>query len=77
MGGGGGKGGGMGSMAAPPQQEAPKPYQQEMEMSKSAQSARENQLKKLKAQLGQQGSVQTSPFGTQQKDEERKTLLGG
>lgn len=76
MGGGGGKGG-QSASAPMPQQEAPKPYRQEQAMSESAQSAREAQLKKARAALGQEGSIATSPFGSQeQATEQQKTLLG-
>jgi hypothetical protein len=58
--------------------EPPKPHQQEKDVSDAAQSAREAQLKKARAALGQEGSVLTSPFGTQQQNEQRrKSLLGG
>ena len=78
MGGGTTKGGGSQSMPTPAQAEAPKPYQQEQAMSESAQTARENQLRKAQAALGQQGTMLTSPFGTQQQQQQQgKTLLGG
>lgn len=77
MGGGGGKSGGQTASAPAPAQEAPKPYQQEMAMTASAQSAREAQLKKARAALGQEGSIVTSPFGSQQNaNEQQRTLLG-
>lgn len=67
------------SMAAPaPAAEAPKPYQQEQAISEAAQNARDAQLKRAQAALGQDGSVLTSPFGSQeQAEEQKKTLLGG
>lgn len=74
--GGGGKGGA--SMASSVAQEAPKPYLQEKDMSDAAQSAREAQLRKARAALGQEGTILTSPFGSQaHAAEQRKTLLGG
>lgn len=77
--GGGGKSAGMSSAPAPTQ-EAPKPYQQEQSMSDAAQNAREAQLKKARAALGQEGTILTSPFGSQEqqsKQQQGKTLLGG
>ena len=76
--GGGGKSAGMSSSPAPTQ-EAPKPYQQEQSMSEAAQNAREAQLKKARASLGQEGTILTSPFGSQEQQSERqgKALLGG
>lgn len=77
--GGGGKGGGMSSAPAPVQ-EAPKPYQQEQSMTESAQNAREAQLRKARAALGQEGTILTSPFGSQEQQgnaQQGKTLLGG
>ena len=65
-------------MAAPAPAEAPKPYQQEQAISEAAQNARDAQLKRAQAALGQDGSVLTSPFGSQeQAEEQKKTLLGG
>ena len=67
------------SMPAPPPapQEAPKPYQQEQAISEAAQNARDAQLKRARAALGQEGSVLTSPFGSQEQAEnQKKTLLG-
>ena len=73
--GGGGKTPNMSAPAAP--QEAPKPYQQEQAISEAAQNARDAQLKRARAALGQEGSVLTSPFGSQeQADKQKKTLLG-
>ena len=65
--------------AAPVQAEAPKVYQQEQSMSDSAQTARDDQKKKALAALGQEGSIQTSPFGSQEsmQGQQGKTLLGG
>lgn len=78
--GGGGKSGGA-SVAAAPVAEAPKPEAQEQQMDEAAQNARDAQLKRAKAALGQEGSVLTSPFGTQQKTQgnaqQGKTILGG
>ncbi|MCL1939936.1 MAG: hypothetical protein FWG04_04680 [Desulfovibrionaceae bacterium] len=76
--GGGGKGAAS-VPAAPVPAEPPKPFQQEREVSDTAQSAREAQLKKARAALGQEGSVLTSPFGSQeqQNEQQRKSLLGG
>ncbi len=79
-GGGGGKSGSSAASSPPPVAEAPKPYAQEQAMDDAAQSAREAQLKKAKAALGQEGSVLTSPFGSQesaQNQQQGKTLLGG
>lgn len=74
--GGGGKTPSMSSAPAAPQ-EAPKPYQQEQAISEAAQNARDAQLKRARAALGQEGSVLTSPFGSQeQADNQKKTLLG-
>ena len=66
------------NMPAPaPPQEAPKPYQQEQAISEAAQNARDAQLKRARAALGQEGSVLTSPFGSQEQDDnQKKTLLG-
>lgn len=73
--GGGGKTPSMSTPAAP--QEAPKPYQQEQAMSEAAQNARDAQLKRARAALGQEGSVLTSPFGSQENAaEKKKSLLG-
>ena len=66
--------------AAPATQaEAPKVYQQEQSMSDSAQTARDNQKQKALAALGQEGSIHTSPFGSQEsmQGQQGKTLLGG
>ena len=66
--------------AAPAAQaEAPKVYQQEQSMSDSAQTARDNQKQKALAALGQEGSIQTSPFGSHEsmQGQQGKTLLGG
>lgn len=72
---GGGKTPNMPAPAAP--QEAPKPYQQEQAISEAAQNARDAQLKRARAALGQEGSVLTSPFGSQENaEEEKKSLLG-
>lgn len=77
MGGGGGKTPKY-EMASASQAEAPKVYQQEQSMSDSAQNARDNQRKKALAALGQEGSVVTSPFGSQENARQQgKTLLGG
>ena len=76
--GGGGKSGAA-TMAPAPVAEPPKPEVQEQAMDDAAQKARDEQLKKAKAALGQEGSILTSPFGTQQntRQEQGKTLLGG
>ena len=64
--------------ASATQAEAPKVYQQEQAMSDSAQTARDNQKQKALAALGQEGSIQTSPFGSQENAAQQgKTLLGG
>ncbi len=80
MGGGGGKSGSTTATAPAPAAEAPKPYQQEQAMSDAAREAREAQLRKAKAALGQEGSILTSPFGSQEKSNQAltqgKTLLG-
>ena len=66
------------SAASATQAEAPKVYQQEQAMSDSAQTARDNQKQKALAALGQEGSIQTSPFGSQENAQQQgKTLLGG
>ena len=66
------------SAAPATQAEAPKVYQQEQAMSDSAQTARDNQKQKALAALGQEGSIQTSPFGFQENAAQQgKTLLGG
>ena len=66
------------STASATQAEAPKVYQQEQAMSDSAQTARDNQKQKALAALGQEGSIQTSPFGSQESMQQQgKTLLGG
>ena len=74
-------GGGKSSTAAstpPPVAEAPKPFMQEQSMKDSAREAREAQLKKARAALGQDGSILTSPFGTQENAQsQQKNLLGG
>lgn len=60
--------------------EAPKVYQQEQSMNDSAQDARDKQKQRALASLGQEGTVLTSPFGSQeeaQKKQQGKTLLGG
>jgi hypothetical protein len=76
--GGGGKTPSVSSSAPAPTAEAPKPYQQEQDTSTATQNAREAQLRKARAALGQEGSILTSPFGSQQNTaEQRKTLLGG
>lgn len=75
MGGGGGKSG-QTTATAPAPAEAPKPFVQEQAMNDAAQSAREEQLKKAKAALGQEGSILTSPFGTQQQQEQQGKTLG-
>lgn len=82
MGGGGGKSGGGASVAPAPVAEAPQPEVQEQAMDDAAQSARDEQLKRAKAALGQEGSVLTSPFGAQQnaksgQAQQGKTILGG
>ncbi len=60
------------------QAEAPKVYQQEQSMSDAALNARDDQRKKALAALGQEGSIQTSPFGSQENAQQQgKTLLGG
>ena len=62
------------------QAEAPKVYQQEQSMSDSAQTARDNQKQRALAALGQEGTILTSPFGSQedaQKKQQGNTLLGG
>lgn len=67
------------SAAQTPVAEAPKPYQQEREMEDAAQNARDAQLKRAMAALGQEGSVKTSPFGAQEQQQQQtqgKTLLG-
>lgn len=63
--------------APAPIQDAPKPYQQEQEMSESAKDAAEALRKKQLAAMGQQGTIHTSPFGSQQQQSQQgKTLLG-
>lgn len=75
--GGGGKAPSTATAEAPAAAEAPKPYQQERQVEDAAQSARDAQLKKSMAALGQEGSVKTSPFGSQeQQAQQGKTLLG-
>ena len=80
MGGGGGKTPKM-SAATATQAEAPKVYQQEQTMSDSAQNARDNQKQRALAALGQEGTILTSPFGSQEdaqkKQQQGNTLLGG
>ncbi len=79
MGGGGSKTPKM-STVAPVQAEAPKVYQQEQTMSDAAQRARDDQKRKALAALGQEGTVVTSPFGSQESmaaGRQGKTLLGG
>lgn len=75
---GGGKGGASISSAAAPAQEAPQPYQKEQAAEDASIAAREAQLKKAQAALGQEGSINTSPFGTQEEQSKNKgkTLLG-
>ena len=66
------------SSASATQAEAPKVYQQEQSMSDAAQTARDRQKQKALASLGQQGTVLTSPFGSQESmAQQGKTLLGG
>lgn len=68
------------SAATATQAEAPKVYQQEQSMSESAQNARDNQKQRALAALGQEGTILTSPFGSQeyaQKKQQGATLLGG
>lgn len=79
MGGGGGKSGQMAQAAPPPMPEAPKPYTQEQAMDEASQRAKELQEKRAKLALGQEGSIKTSPFGTQEQQQNTsgKTLLGG
>jgi hypothetical protein len=75
---GGGKTPSISSAAAPAAAEAPKPYQMEQDTTQATQNAREAQLRKARAALGQEGSILTSPFGSQQEAaEQKKTLLGG
>jgi len=80
MGGASGKSGGA-SVTAAPVAEAPKPEVQEQTMDESAQAARDAQLKRARAALGQEGSVLTSPFGSQKSAQasqnQGKTILGG
>ena len=77
--GGGGKTPSVSSAAAPEAAEAPKAYQQEQEMTDKAQAARDAQNKRAMAALGQQGSILTTPFGSQQQQtsQQNKNLLGG
>ena len=79
MGGGSSSGGKVSSPEQMVQQApAPKPYLQEKEMTSAMSNAREEQLRRARAALGQEGSVLTSPFGSQQQTEqERRSLLGG
>ena len=58
--------------------EAPKVYQQEQEMNESAKAARDDQRKRAMAALGQEGTILTSPFGSQESTAQNqgKTLLG-
>lgn len=66
--------------AQPAKAEAPKVYQQEQSMNDSAQDARDKQKQRALASLGQEGTVLTSPFGSQeeaQNKQQGKTLLGG
>ena len=68
------------SAAAPQAAEAPKVYQQEQEMNESAKIARDDQRKRALAAMGQEGTVRTSPFGSQEASQNQaqgKTLLGG
>lgn len=77
--GGGGKAPKISAAPATPA-EAPKVYQQEQSMNDSAQDARDKQKQRALASLGQEGTVLTSPFGSQeeaQKKQQGKTLLGG
>ena len=78
MGGGGGKTPKM-SAATAQTAEAPKVYQQEQSMNDSAQNARDNQKQRALASLGQEGTILTSPFGSQEdmQKQQGKTLLGG
>jgi hypothetical protein len=79
-GGGGGKGGGSKSGSASSTQvaEAPKPIQNEKDMTEAGQTARDRQKEMAKAALGQQSTINTSPFGSQENtQEQRRTLLGG
>ena len=74
--GGGGKSA-AGSVPTTAAAEAPKPYTQEQSMDEKAQNARDAQLKKAQAALGQEGTIKTSPFGSQEEQtEQKKTLLG-
>lgn len=80
----GGGGGGKGSSSTPSTpaaavQEAPKPYQQEQAITERSETARERQLQLARASLGQEGTLLTSPFGSQQQQQNQagKTLLGG
>ncbi len=66
------------SSAPPVAAEAPKVYQAEREASDAALNARDDQRKKALAALGQEGTILTSPFGSQEKTAgQGKTLLGG
>lgn len=57
---------GAASVPAAASAEAPKVYLQEQQMSESAQNARDLQDKQIALALGQEGSINTSPFGSQQ-----------
>ena len=74
---GGSKGAGTPSAPAAPA-EAPKVYQQEQEMNESAKAARDDQRKRAMAALGQEGTILTTPFGSQESTAKTqgKTLLG-
>ena len=76
-----GGGGKTPKMSAPTPQaaQAPKVYQQEQSMSDAALRARDNQKQKALAALGQEGTILTSPFGSQENMQAKqgKTLLGG
>ena len=76
--GGGGKTPSVSSAPAPEAAQAPKAHQQEQEMTDKAQAARDAQNKRAMAALGQQGSILTTPFGSQQQQsQQNKNLLGG
>ena len=74
---GGGKSPSIPSAPATPA-EAPKVYQQEQEMNESAKAARDDQHKRAMAALGQEGTILTTPFGSQESTAQNqgKTLLG-
>jgi hypothetical protein len=47
-------------------------------MTEAGQTARDRQQEMAKAALGQQSTINTSPFGSQENtQEQRRTLLGG